>query len=138
MFLDVSQEHPHAQTHDEEFAKLPPEKWKDVHCAVLTCTVYGMRAAPTNLGEGAQFHFESGGVPFSASDCDCFLSRRTRHQEIILHADDFVVQEKPEYLEWVRGVLAERYPLKVRGILSEAPRSEEHCHRVKDSWQVRR
>ena len=33
------------------------------------------------LGAGAQWHFGRGKVPFSASDCGCFLPHRTRHQD---------------------------------------------------------
>ena len=56
-----------------------------------------------------------GFVPGIASKCTFFHPARTIR--IVVHGDDFVIEGGSEDLDWTKGVLANKYLVKVRSIL---------------------
>ena len=103
---------------DEEFAELPPEKWKDGQCPMLLIyTVSGMRAATSNWEKEHSGILEEVGFRSRGATVVAFFHAE-RDIRIILHRDAFVVEENREHFGLVEGVLAARYPLKVKGILA--------------------
>ena len=118
MFLDVSQAHLYAPMPDEEFAELPPEKWKDGQCPMLLIyTVWGMLAGTSNWEKEHSGTLEEVGFRSRRATVVAFFHAE-RDIRIILHRYDFVVEENLEQFEWVEGVLAAIYPLKVKGTVA--------------------
>ena len=90
----------------EQYADLAPERAKAGKCAMLLYTLCGLRtAASTWEREYSQTLEAEGLVPGIASKCT------------FVHGDDFVIEGGKEDLDWTKGVLANKYLVKVRSIL---------------------
>ena len=89
------------------------EGWEVCKVAVH---LYGLRTAASSWErEYSQTLEAEGFVPGIASKCTFFHPARTIR--IVVHGDDFVIEGVQEDLDWTKGVLANKYLVKVRSIL---------------------
>ena len=116
MLIDISKAHLNAPIEGEQYVDLAPERAKAGKCAKLLYTLYGLRTAASSWErEYSQTLEAEGFVPGIASKCTFF--HPARMIRIIVHGDDFVVEGGQEDLNWTKGVLANKYLVKVRSIL---------------------
>ena len=120
LFLDVSKAQLYAPMLDEDFVQLPPERWTEGKCARLIYTLYGMRTAASNWEKEYSNTLEVVGFRPGRATVDAFYHPE-RDVRIVVHGDDFVVEDKQSDLEWMRDVLAAKYILKDRDILGPDP-----------------
>ena len=104
------------QLSDEEFVQLPPERWTEGKCARLIYTLYGMRTTTSGWEKEYSNTLEMVGFCPGRATVVAFYHAE-REVRIVVHGDDFVVEDKQSDLEWVRDVLAAKNILKVRSIL---------------------
>ena len=103
----------------EQYVDLAPERAKAGTCAKLPYTLYGLRTAASSWEwEYTQTLEAEGFVPGIASKCTFFHS--ARKIRIVVHEDDFVIEGGQEDSDWTKGVLANKYLVKVRSILGRS------------------
>ena len=103
MFLDVSEAHLYAPILDEEFAQLPPGKWREGKCAKMIYILYGKRTAASNWEKEYSNTLEMVGFCPGHATAVAF-HHGERKVRILAHGDDF--EGKQSDLEWVQDVLS--------------------------------
>ena len=124
MFVDISKAHLYAPVQEEEFVQFPPERMKEGKCARLIYTLYGLRTAASNWEKEYSKTLEDAGFRAGQATVVAFY-HELRDIRIVVHGDDFVIEGQESDLEWVRGVLAAKYLMKVRGILGPDARDKK-------------
>ena len=111
--------------------KKPIQAWRrsgrrlgSVQSCCTPCTGCGLLPAAgsgvlSDLGGGADLFW---GLP---SKCTFFHPVRTIR--IVVHGDDFVIEGGQEDLDWTKGVLANKYLVKVRSILGPEHQGRQGC-----------
>ena len=119
MLIDISKAHLYSPIEGEQYVDLAPERAKAGKCAKLLYTLYGLRTAASSWErEYSQTLEAEGFVPGIASKCTFFHPARTIR--IVVHGDDFVIEGGQEDLDSTKGVLANKYWVKVRSILGSS------------------
>ena len=126
MLIDIGKAHLYAPIEGEVYVELAPERHRQGRCAKLLYTLYGMRTAASSWEkEYTKTLVEAGFLVGRASSCTFY--HPGREIRIVVHGDDFVVTGSSRELEFVRKILSEKYPVKVRSIMGPGPGDEKEA-----------
>ena len=114
MLIAISKAHLYAPIEGEKYVDLAPERAKGGKCAELQYTLCGLRTAASSW----EREYSHGGGGICSGDClEVQILPPREDDQDRRSRGDFVIEGGQEDLDWTKGVLANKYLVKVRSIL---------------------
>jgi hypothetical protein len=115
-FIDIKKAHLYAKATRDVYIELPPGDCTEGMCGKLNYSLYGTRDAAHNWEKEYTNTLTAMGFTVGLSTT-CVFRHAARNIDIVVHGDDFTILGTSFDIAWVHGKLAEKYELKLRGVM---------------------
>ncbi len=115
-FIDIKKAYLYAKLCKPTYIQLPPGEEQDGMCGRLNVSSYGARDAASNWESEYTNTMENAGFVRGLAST-CIFRRKEKDIRVVVHGDDFTVLARTDDVQWVANQLAEKYTIKLRGVL---------------------